>query len=188
MSDEAAKRRARQTVNNLVLSLLATVGLVVVLVLIVPRDNTNHIPKVDASAIAASASEASGESIVLPKLPSQWWSNQAAWLANPTDTVPAFKAGFVGPNNEYIGETMGFGGNPTWLALKLQGSLQTGAYGKWQVFESQVVHDPAKTMDYVLVRTLGTDYILLYGTAKPQDFELFADSIDQQLEEVRPNE
>lgn len=188
MSDAAAKRRARQTVNNLVLSLLATIGLVVVLVLIVPRDNTNHIPAVDAASIAASASADFGKEIVLPELPKDWWSNNARWFAKPADTVPAFKAGFIGPKNEYIGETMGFGANPTWLALKLQGSLQTSTFGKWQIFESQTVHDPAETMDYVMVRTLGTDYILLYGTAAKADFETLADSIDSKLQEVRPNE
>lgn len=188
MSDGAAKRRARQTVNNLVLSLLATIGLVVVLVLIVPRDNTNHIPAVDATKIAATASESFGKEIVIPKLPTKWWANKATWTPDPIDTVPAFKAGFVGPNNEYVGETMGFNANPTWLALKLQGTLETGSFGNWQIFESQVKHEPAETMDYIMVRTLGTDYILLYGTAKAADFQVLANSIDLQLEEVRPNE
>ena len=189
MSSEAAKRRARQTVNNLVLSLIATIGLVIVIVLVVPRDNSSLIPKVDYASVALNASNSSGLTVVAPALPEGWWANKATWLPNPTDTVPAFKAGFVGPNNQYIGETMGFGANPTWLALQLQGSLQTGTYAaKWQIFETQVERDTPATMDYVMVRNLGNDYILLYGTAPQSDFETLANSIDNKLQEVRPNE
>lgn len=193
MSDAAAKRRARQTVNNLVLSLLATIGLVVVLVLIVPRDNTNHIPAVDAKKIAAAASADFGQEIVLPDLPKGWWSNQARWYGNPADKVPAFKAGFVGPENQYIGLIESFNANPTWLALQLDGTTLTGAlpvgYRTWDIYTSKVVHEPAKTMDYIMVMTVNTDdYVLLFGTAKKQDFEYLATSLDAQLMEVRPNE
>ncbi|MEY4981103.1 MAG: hypothetical protein RL174_441, partial [Actinomycetota bacterium] len=48
MSDDAAaKRRAKQTVINLLLSLAATLGIVIVTVLAVPRDDSNRIQPVD---------------------------------------------------------------------------------------------------------------------------------------------
>ena len=57
MSDAAAQRRARQTVINLGLSLAATLGIVLALVLIVPRDDSNRIQPVDFKGIAAGAVE-----------------------------------------------------------------------------------------------------------------------------------
>ena len=47
MSDSAARHRARQTVINLILALGASIGLVVTLVLIVPRDDSNRIKEID---------------------------------------------------------------------------------------------------------------------------------------------
>ena len=53
MSDSAAKHRAKQTVRNLLLSLLVSLGLVVAIVLGVPRDDSNLIQEVDYIAIAS---------------------------------------------------------------------------------------------------------------------------------------
>jgi len=193
VSDAAAQRRARQTVINLALSLLATLGLVLAIVLMVPRDDSSKIPHIDAAAIAKQAEINSNEIIVTPDLPKGWWSNLAKWNDGKTDAVPNFEAGFVGPKNEYIGLIEGFNANPTWLALKLQGTKLTGAlpvgYRTWDIYTSEVVHDPAKSMDYIMVMTVNkNDYVLLYGTAAQTDFEYLATSIDSKLQKVKPNE
>ena len=189
MSDAAAQRRARQTVVNLALSLLATIGLVGAIVLIVPRDDTSQIKRIDYVAIAESAADASKFKIVAPKLPLDWWSNKAQWSANPADTVPAFTAGFVGPKNEYIGMIQGFGGNTTWLALKLQGTELTAAKpakygGQWDIYTAIEKRDPPKDWDYVRVLTLNeTDYVILYGNGSIEDFDFIAGSIEQKKAE-----
>jgi hypothetical protein len=184
VSDAAAQRRARQTVVNLALSLLATIGLVVAIVLIVPRDDTSQIQRIDYVAIAQEAAEASKLKIVAPQLPFEWWSNKAQWSANPADTVPAFTAGFVGPKNEYIGMIQGFNANPTWLALKLQGTELTGTKDSrwgatWDIYTAKVKNDPAKDWDYVRVLTLKeNDYVILYGNGSVDDFDQIASSIE----------
>jgi hypothetical protein len=184
VSDAAAQRRARQTVINLGLSLLATLGLVLAIVLMVPRDDSSKIPRIDYAAVAANAADSSKFRIVAPKLPAEWWSNKAQWSANPADTVPAFTAGFVGPDNEYIGMIQGFNANPTWLALKLQGTELTGAKdssweGHWDIYTAKVKNDPAKDWDYVRVLKLGeNDYVILYGNAAMEDFDFIASSIE----------
>ena len=119
--DSAAKHRAKQTVVNLVLSLVACLGIVIVTVLAVPRDDSNRIKPVDYVAAAESAEAASNLNLVAPELPSGWWANQAKWNASAADGVKVWKVGFVGPNNQYIGVTQGFGVNPTWVALQTIG-------------------------------------------------------------------
>jgi hypothetical protein len=184
VSDSAAQRRARQTVVNLALSLLATIGLVVAIVLIVPRDDTSQIQRIDYVAIAQGAATESKMKIVAPELPPEWWSNKAQWSAKPADTVPAFTAGFVGPENQYIGMIQGFGGNPTWLALKLQGTELTAAkpaqnLGQWDIYTAKVKNDPAKDWDYVRVLTLNeNDYVILYGNGSMEEFDQIAQSIE----------
>ncbi len=193
MSDAAAQRRARQTVINLALSLLATLGLVLAIVLMVPRDDTSKIQHVDVVSIAKQAAITSNEIIVTPDLPAGWWSNHATWNDGTTDAVPTFEAGFVSPTNQYVGLIEAFHANPTWLALKLQGTKLTGAipvgYRTWDIYTSETVHDPAKSMDYIAVMTVNKDdFVLLYGTATQTEFEYLATSIDFKLQKVKPND
>jgi len=188
LSDQKAKEhRAKQTVNNLLLSLLATAGMVLVMILIVPRDDSSRIPRIDYIAVASQASESSKHKIVAPVLPKDWWSNQATWLGNPVDAVPRFEVGFVGPKNEYIGMTHAFGVNPTWLALALKDVVLEKNFSNpasaivWSIYRSSEVHDPVKTRDYMWVATVGNNAVLLYGTAIETEFTKLSSTIEKDL-------
>lgn len=188
MSDQKAKEhRAKQTVNNLLLSLLATAGLVLVLVLVVPRDDSSRIVHVDYQAVASQASTASKHEILAPTLPKDWWSNKATWLATPVDAVPRFEVGFVGPKNQYIGMTHAFGVNPTWIALTLKDVVlektyrNVGSAVEWSIYKSPEVHSPRKTRDVIWVATLGTDALLLYGDGSEAEFKEFTSAIETKI-------
>ena len=186
MSDSAARHRARQTVINLILALGASIGLVVTLVLIVPRDDSSRIREIDYTAISQKAQEDSGFDVITITPPENWWSNNAMLTTNNIDTVPVFKAGFVGSDVKYVGYTQAFNANPTWLALSLNGKVLSKQYSskhyKWDVYESIVKNEPKKTMDYIMVLNYkDQDYILLYGVAEDSEFKTFIDSIDEEL-------
>jgi hypothetical protein len=186
LSDSAARHRARQTVINLILALGASIGLVVTLVLIVPRDDSSRIREIDYTAISQKAQEDSGFDVITITPPENWWSNNAMLTTNNIDTVPVFKAGFVGSDVKYVGYTQAFNANPTWLALSLNGKVLTKEYSskhyKWDVYESIVKNEPKKTMDYIMVLNYkDQDYILLYGVAEDSEFKTFIDSIDEEL-------
>jgi hypothetical protein len=133
--DSAAKRRANQTVINLLLSLAATLGIVIVTILAVPRDDSNRIQPVDYRAAVAQAESASGLDIIAPELPQGWWSNRAKWRSATADGVQYFESGFVGPKNQYIRVIQAFEVNPTWVALAAKdfkpNSDATSANPKW---------------------------------------------------------
>jgi hypothetical protein len=189
MSDDAAaKRRAKQTVNNLVLALLASLGVMLALILVVPRDDSNRIQPVDYKAIAAEAAASSGQQILAPELPEGWWSNSARWSPKPADGVQNWYAGFVGPNNQYIGLTQAFGVNPTWLAFQLKSSAKTGtqAIGNrtWDVYEALERGETPKTKDFMMVLNYNEkDTAIIYGVAKPDDFVAIATNIQKALDE-----
>ena len=175
--------------NNLLLSLLATAAMVLLIILVVPRDESSRIPKIDYAAVAVEASKSSGNEIIVPALPVGWWSNQAQWLGQPADAVARFEVGFVGPKNEYIGETHAFDVNPTWIALSMKDVVLAENYSnpdsgfKWEIYKSPVVHQPAKTKDTIWMLQVGTDAIQLYGTGSKAQFVAITKSIEQQLEE-----
>lgn len=189
MSDSAARHRARQTVINLCLALGASVGIVITMVLVVPRDDSSRIKAVDYTAISQKAKTDSGFDVITVKPPTNWWANSAALTTNNVDTVPVFKAGFVGSDIKYVGYTQAFNANPTWLALSLNGKVLAQEYSskhyKWDVYESIVKNDPKKTMDYIMVLNYkAQDYVLLYGVADQTEFKTFVDSIDKELNGV----
>jgi hypothetical protein len=186
--DAAAKRRAKQTVNNLVLALLASLGVMLALVLVVPRDDSNRIQSVDYKTIAAEAQASSGQQIIAPELPAGWWSNSARWTAKPADGVQNWYSGFVGPKNQYIGLTQAFGINPTWLAFQLKNSAKTGTQAigdyTWDIYEALEPSDPPKTKDFMMVLNYNSnDTALIYGVAKPADFVAIATAIQAKLAE-----
>jgi hypothetical protein len=186
--DAAAKRRARQTVNNLVLALIASLGIMLAIILIVPRDDSNRIQKVDYKSIALEAHGSSGKQIVAPELPAGWWANSARWSPKPVDSVQNWYVGFVGPKNQYIGLTQAFGINPTWLALQLKNNSKTGTQAigayTWDIYEATEPNDPVKTKDFMMVLNYNPqDVAIIYGVAKPQDFVDIATAIQTKLME-----
>jgi len=187
MSDAAAQRRARQTLNNLLLSLLATVGVMVLLVLAVPRDDSNRVQPVDYQGVASqAASEAPGE-LLIPTLPVDWYSNAARYRSSAQDGVANWYVGFVGPNSEFLAMTQGFEVNQTWMQLMLESNKPTGEIeiaGKtWKIYESTRKSSPPKSKDYLMVLEYENNAVFVYGVAPTKQLEDFALQLTFQIEQ-----
>lgn len=184
--DRAKRRRARQTMNNLLLSLLACGGLVLALVLIVPRDDSpRHLPA-DYVAIATDAAVSSKLPILAPDLiDSTWYSSAARWNSRPADGVANWYVGFVGEKGQYLGLTQAFNSNPTWLTLFLQESIIAGTTEvdgiSWTIYESVIKNNPPKSRDYAMVADVGSDQVIIYGTASDSEFESFALNVSKAI-------
>ena len=126
MSDAAAKRRAKQTLNNLLLSLAATVSVMVLLVLAVPRDDSNRVEPVDYVAIGEQAASETSEKLLIPTIPVDWYSNSARYRSSAQDGVANWYVGFVGPNSEFVAITQGLDVNQTWMQLMIESKKPTG--------------------------------------------------------------
>lgn len=178
MSDAAAKRRARQTLNNLLLSLGATVGVMLLLLLAVPRDDSNRIQPVDHQAVAAEAQKDFPGKLLVPTLPMDWYSNSARFRTSAQDGVANWFVGFVGPNSEYLAITQGFDVNQTWIQLMLESTKQTGQVSlggqTWKIFENPKISSPPKSKDYLMVLETGKDALFVYGVANKNQLEALA--------------
>jgi hypothetical protein len=186
--ERAKKRRAKQTQNNLILSLLACLGMVAVIVLAVPRPTTSLIPHVDYKTVASQAASTSNLPVLAPALPgSKWYSNAARFTAKPTDGVATWYVGFVGPKEEYLGLTQGFEANPTWTILQLQGDVPTGTVSiagtKWVIWQATTKSNPPKSRDYALVADIAASdsvpaqQFIVFGSATKSQLRSFAQSV-----------
>jgi hypothetical protein len=189
MSDAAAKRRARQTVRNLLLSLLVSFAMVAIIVIAVPRDESNRIPKVDYAKIAAQVEDSTDYDVVAPELPEGWWVSNAKWTPANNGAVANWTLSFIGPNNQFVGMTQAWDINATWLFTQLgEGAApnvqQFGA--DWWQYTVPEPKDPPKMRDIVRVyksnlETATGDTVLLYGFDSEADFELISSLVTKEL-------
>jgi hypothetical protein len=192
MSDAAAKRRARQTLNNLMLSLAATVGVMVLLVLAVPRDDSNRVQPVDYVAIAEQAESEANEKLLIPTIPVDWYSNAARYRSSAQDGVANWYVGFVGPNSEFVAVTQGLDVNQTWMQLMIESNKPTGEVviqGKtWKVYESVRENNPPKSKDYLMVLEYENNAVFVYGVAPRPNLEDFAAQLGTLIDANMPAE
>lgn len=181
MSNAAAARRARQTLINLLLSLLATVGVMVLLVLSVPRDDSNRVQPVDYKSVAAEASKEAPGKLLVPSIPVDWYSNAARFRSSAQDGVANWYIGFVGPNSEFVAMTQGFAINSTWMQQMLESNKQSGEIDiqgqTWKIYESLRLSNPPKSKDYVMVLEYLDQAVFVYGVAPKQQLEDFASQL-----------
>jgi hypothetical protein len=187
MSDAAAKRRARQTLINLLLSLAATIGVMVLLVLAVPRDDSNRIQPVAYQEIAAEASSQAPSKLLVPTFPVDWYSNSARFRSSAQDGVANWYVGFVGPRSEFVAMTQGFETNQTWIQLQLGPNKPTGEIqigdATWQIFENPKVSTPPKSKDYLMLYEYEGNAIFVYGVASKEILEDFAAQLTRLVSE-----
>ncbi len=191
MSDAAAKRRARQTLINLLLSLGATIGVMLVLILAVPRDDSNRVQAVDYKELAAQAASQAPGPLLVPAIPVDWYSNSARFRSATQDGVATWYAGFVGPNSEFIALTQGFDVNQTWLQIQLEANKPTEEVilgnSTWEIFESSKENNPQKSKDFLMVLEYDTNAVLVYGVAPRQQLEDFATQLSLLIEANNTN-
>ena len=191
MSDAAAKRRARQTLINLLLSLGATIGVMLILILAVPRDDSNRVQAVDYKELAAQAASQAPGALLVPTIPVDWYSNSARFRSATQDGVATWYAGFVGPNSEFIALTQGFDVNQTWLQIQLEANKPTEEVvlgdSTWQIFESTKENNPQKSKDFLMVLKYDSNAVLVYGVAPRQQLEEFAKQLSLLIEANNTN-
>lgn len=176
--------KSRKTINNLVYSLLVTVGLVAVIYFLVPRADGETNWQVDYVAQSEIASTSLGESLLVPAMPEQWRAN-AAELRNATNgQVTSWYIGFITPSDKFIAFNEAFDANETWVANELKEYPATGTVTidgqQWTVYDNRSMND-AGNVEYAMVTTLGRSTVVLYGTADDAEFEQLATSITADL-------
>jgi hypothetical protein len=177
--------RSRKTVNNLVYSLLATLGAVIVLVLIVPRSDTPIDREVDFTSVAEQVQPGVEVPLAAPVLPGGWAANAAEWRSGGNDGVSSWYIGLLTPTNEFIGLTQAVDANPTWLAAQLSdvtaGDTITIDGVEWDVYRNPAPADERGNFDSALVTEAGDSSYLLVGTASDEELAVLAGALAEQI-------
>ncbi|GLI28330.1 hypothetical protein ARHIZOSPH14_25720 [Agromyces rhizosphaerae] len=177
----AADRRRRQTVTNLLGSLFASLAVVLVIVLIVPRSDTPIEPDIDVASVAEQAAIATSETLAVPELPEGWRANAAELRTSGVDGVTSWYVGYLTPGDEYIGMYQAFDANPTWVAETLERTLAAGVTEvdgvEWTVYDNRDTLDDVGNARYGLVTEAGGSTFVLLGTGTDDEFRTIASEI-----------
>ncbi|MFF2271175.1 DUF4245 domain-containing protein [Agromyces sp. NPDC058136] len=180
-AENSIKHRQRQTTKNLVLALGASLALVVVIVLLVPRSDTPLERDVDVAQVAEQAQIATDDPIVVPELSEGWRANAAELRTSQTDGVTAWYIGYLTPSDEYLGVYQGFDANPTWVSELLARTLATGTTTidgiEWTIYDNRDTDDDVGNARYALTTESGGSTFVLLGTATPDEFTELATAI-----------
>jgi hypothetical protein len=184
--------RSRKTINNLVYSLLATVGAVIVLVLIVPRSDTPLTRQVDYRSVAEQAQPGIEVPLAAPILPDGWGANAAEWRAGGGDGVSSWYLGVLTPTDEFIGLTQAVDANPTWIAEQLEDVAAADTVTidgvDWDVYRNPAPAEDQGNFEAALVTEAGASTYLLIGTAPDEELAILAGTLTEQITEQTSTE
>ena len=165
-----AERRERQNMRNLVWSVLASLGVVALLVIVVVRPDTNLVEEIDWQEVAEqSSSQLPGEPLV-PMLSDLWSANRAEVTKEPGADV-TWSIGLLGPEDSYVFVDQGFGANDAWVALRVEQSASTGTVllgwspnqVEWSEYDRREFY-PTGNNAYVLVLEYDDSIVVVGGT------------------------
>ena len=181
-AERRAARRANQTTFNLVLALVASLGIVLFLVIVVVRPETS-LPTVDYVAVGSRA-QGVDERFVVPELPDTWTANRSEFVGAPSDGVTRWETGFLTPEGDFITMVQGVEANESWVADQVADARSDDDIridGRdWDVYDRRDVDDPGNRA-YALVTSADELTVVLYGTATDAEFELLAIAISEEL-------
>jgi hypothetical protein len=160
---------------DMIRSLVVVGGVVVILVLIVPRPSAVTQPPVDVAGIAQGAQSGAGFPLSVPQgLPVEWRATSAR-LLDGTDHVRTWHAGYQTADAQYAAVEQAKNATSVWLRANTQAGDPVGATLVGGVTWQQYLHENRLQRTLVLVN--GGVTTLVTGTASWTDLEKLAASL-----------
>lgn len=181
-AQDSRNYRMRKTLSNLMYSLLVTLGLVLLIVLIVPRNETPRHRDVDYASLAKQAQPDYSQQLAAPLLPEGWRSNYAEIRTSSADKVTSWSVGLLTPADDYIGLDQGLDANASWVAQRMANTTAdrtTEIDGvTWTVYDNRdSTSEDIGNAEYGLVAEGDGSTFVLSGTADDAEFATLARSL-----------
>jgi hypothetical protein len=177
--------RSSQTTRNLIAALLVTLGVVVVIILAVPRGTAPEREPIDVAASAQGVAASEGRTVITPDAPADWAVNGAA-IEND-GTVRAWTVVYV-PERGFLRIAQGFDADESWPARVLGGSAPTDSVTldgiEWQRYD---IGDPSRAgnVSVALATEAGRDTVIIYGDVDDATLEQAAAAVSDQIVDLR---
>ncbi|MBK0417849.1 DUF4245 domain-containing protein [Leucobacter sp. CSA1] len=182
--------RQRKTVNNLVFSLLVSLGLVLVMVLVVPRGTGGFEDRsVDVAELAEQYAPTAGRALLTPDVPEGWKARQAE--VRGSDGVTYWQINYTTADEQYAAVVQAFTAdgspvNETWIAEQLERRDATGAEGlgglEWTVYDHSDRNPDETNVLFGMQGVSGENTLLVYGTDAPGTLRALAAEVAAQAE------
>ena len=179
--------KSRKTVNNLVFSLLVTVGLVFVIYLMVPR-GVGDFPDRSIDVAQAAASAGADRTLAVPAVPETWKAKQATLTT--TKDVSVWQILYTTENEAFASVVQAYTstGEPVsakWISEKLDEQEPTGTEQlgglDWTVYDHQDRKAEEVNMRFGLESLVGSDTVLVYGTDDAGTIRVLASQVGDAL-------
>lgn len=195
---ETARRKAtdsylykkRKTVNNLVFSLIVSLGVVAIMYLGVPRGvDTYKDYSVDVAQLAEQATSGAGRVLAAPEVPEGWLAKQAQ--LRHSDNITWWQINYTTVDQAYAAVAQGFttDGSPvdeSWAFEQLESQPPTGAEElggvNWTVYDYPKRNPDSSNMLFGLEGEINGDTVLVYGTDTPGNIRVLAAEVARSLQ------
>ncbi|MFL1999653.1 MULTISPECIES: DUF4245 family protein [unclassified Microbacterium] len=178
--------RSSKTFPSLLAAILATLAIMFVVVLGVPRGTPAEAPPIDVTAESAALAADLGHPVIDPAVPDDWRVNAARIEGGSVDAwtisyAPRAERGF-------LNIAQGFGASESWPAEMLRGATTSATVTidgiEWAEYS---ISDAAGAgnISYALATTAGDDRVLVYGTAAPDIAKAAASAVTADIRELR---
>ncbi|WP_341935062.1 DUF4245 domain-containing protein [Microbacterium sp. LWO14-1.2] len=179
--------RSSQTVRGLIAALLATLAIVVVIVLAVPRGEPATERTVDMVGIAADVESSVGSPVIVPELGDFWRVNAAGLTSGATPVWDVTLAPASQNERGFIKLAQAFGVDSSWAPQRLNGIAPTDATDigglEWDVY-SLGDAGAKQNVTYAIGTQAGDDYVLLYGSRSAESTADLAETLVPQIRDL----
>lgn len=164
------EHRRKQSLNNLIYSLIAIVVVVVIIVFLVPRTDQPTERNVDFRSVAQTADSDGELKLVTPDVPQSWHANRAD-VQKTSDGIQTWTIGFLAPTDRaakttFVGFKQGINANGTWLSDTLDKAKQSGTRSiggrEWQEYTGE--QSSTSNTAHALSTTVGESTFVVYGS------------------------
>jgi hypothetical protein len=178
--------RSSKTFPSLIGAMLATLAILFIVVLGVPRGTPAAPPPIDVAATAADLSAGLNRPVVSPTAPDSWRVNSARLEGDGVEAWTIVYAPEDDPG--FLRVAQGFDAGETWPVETLGGARSTGTVTidgiVWDEYPS-VDPSSAGNVSYALATDAGDDRILIYGSTSAEVAQTAAAGVADDIRDLR---
>lgn len=163
---------------NMVIAILACLGVVVIALLMAPQPEVDSERVVDYRAVAESAQANADFPLLVPTIPKGWKSNEATYDRVGDSQTLSWYVSFLGEQQQWVSIEQARA-SENWVRMRIGDDAVSAETAEESGVEFQIFRSDA-TKEY-WVASRGDVFVIIKATATPETIEYFARQVADQL-------